>query len=136
MKLTKKQLSNLIKEEYNRQNRLTELKRQKKAVENKLKKLDEIFGRESGYYAPGTEHDPNAPWNQADPEMMTCTCCEGTGVDEVGEECVCCDGTGEVEDDGSNVDDSDGHDEWISMGDEQDFESNREFDREQDDDDM
>ena len=24
--------------------------------------------RESGYYPPGTEFDPNAPWNQHDPE--------------------------------------------------------------------
>ena len=23
---------------------------------------------ESGYYPPGAEHDPNAPWNQVDPE--------------------------------------------------------------------
>ena len=25
---------------------------------------------ESGYYPPGAEHDPNAPWNQSDPEPV------------------------------------------------------------------
>ena len=25
---------------------------------------------ESGYYSPGTEFDPNAPWNQSDPEPV------------------------------------------------------------------
>lgn len=25
---------------------------------------------ESGYYSPGTEHNPNAPWNQSDPEPV------------------------------------------------------------------
>jgi len=26
---------------------------------------------ESGYYPPGAEHDPNAPWNQSDPEPVS-----------------------------------------------------------------
>lgn len=26
---------------------------------------------ESGYYHPGTEHDPRAPWNQSDPDAVT-----------------------------------------------------------------
>ena len=25
---------------------------------------------ESGYYPPGAEHDPNAPWNQSDPDPV------------------------------------------------------------------
>ena len=25
---------------------------------------------ESGYYPPGAEHDPNAPWNQSDPDAV------------------------------------------------------------------
>lgn len=28
--------------------------------------------RESGYYPPGAEFDPNAPYNQKDPEERTC----------------------------------------------------------------
>lgn len=35
--------------------------------------------RESGYYPPGAEFDPNAPWNQKDPPEIECTECEGTG---------------------------------------------------------
>ena len=26
---------------------------------------------ESGYYPPGAEHDPNAPWNQSEPEHVS-----------------------------------------------------------------
>lgn len=26
---------------------------------------------ESGYYPPGAEHDPNAPWNQSEPDAVT-----------------------------------------------------------------
>lgn len=33
---------------------------------------------ESGYYAPGTENDPRAPWNGREP--VECPDCEGTGV--------------------------------------------------------
>lgn len=30
--------------------------------------------KESGYYAPGTEFDSNAPWNQSDPEEKEFDC--------------------------------------------------------------
>ena len=29
---------------------------------------------ESGYYPPGIEHDPNAPWNQSDPDPVDVDC--------------------------------------------------------------
>lgn len=43
---------------------------------------------ESGHYAPGTENDPRAPWNQREPDP--CPDCEGEGyVDsETGEACA------------------------------------------------
>lgn len=28
-----------------------------------------FINEESGYYPPGTENDPNAPWNQSDPDI-------------------------------------------------------------------
>lgn len=34
---------------------------------------------ESGYYPPGAEFDPNAPWNQKEPHMVKCENCDGTG---------------------------------------------------------
>lgn len=60
--------------------------------------------RESGYYPPGAEHDPNAPWNQPDP--VDCPECGGTGttidLTATGPEdreypCYRCDGTGVVD---------------------------------------
>ena len=30
---------------------------------------------ESGYYPSGTEHDPNAPWNQPDPQLLEVSVC-------------------------------------------------------------
>lgn len=33
---------------------------------------------ESGYYPPGAEHDPHAPWNEKEPNMVKCD-----GVGEV-----------------------------------------------------
>ena len=50
--------------------------------------------RESGYYPPGAEFDPNAPYNQVDPPEIECYDCEGTGQDEYGDDCPECDGTG------------------------------------------
>lgn len=114
MKLTKKQLINLIKEQAEKELRLISLKKEKAALEEGLRRLDEGFGRESGYYAPGTEFDPNAPWNQREPEIVPCDVCDGTGVDpEDGEECYKCNGTGEIEDgnlEGNN--DPDGFDDF------------------------
>lgn len=34
---------------------------------------------ESGYYPPGAEFDPDAPWNQTESEKETCEECDGTG---------------------------------------------------------
>ena len=57
--------------------------------------------RESGWYPPGAEHDPRAPWNQPDP--IECPRCGGTGteVDLTAEDpddrefpCWYCEGTG------------------------------------------
>ncbi len=65
----------------------------------------------------GAEYDPNAPWNEVEPDMETCNECGGCGkrfFDEDGNEvteceyalfpdkyevevCDYCDGTGEVE---------------------------------------
>jgi len=42
---------------------------------------------ESGYYPPGAENDPRAPWNQSDPEPVTaaveysCTMCRTVNVE-------------------------------------------------------
>lgn len=42
---------------------------------------------ESGYYPPGAEHDPNAPWNQSEPEPVSqdieysCTMCRTATVE-------------------------------------------------------
>lgn len=76
---------------------------------------------ESGYYPAGAEFDPNAPWNETDPEYCTCPECNGDcGVwyDKDGNEysdadyvrmseeerkdlefdkCYRCDGQGEIE---------------------------------------
>ena len=41
--------------------------------------------RESGYYPPGTEFDPRAPWNQE-----PCECEECEELDECSGECPCC----------------------------------------------
>lgn len=32
-------------------------------------------GYESGYYPPGAEFDPRAPWNEKDPPMWSCGYC-------------------------------------------------------------
>ena len=34
---------------------------------------------ESGYYPPGAEHDPRAPWNEKEPNMVKCEACNGKG---------------------------------------------------------
>lgn len=34
---------------------------------------------ESGYYPPGAEFDPRAPWNEREPTMVECTACNGKG---------------------------------------------------------
>lgn len=34
---------------------------------------------ESGYYPPGAEHDPFAPYNRPSDTLHTCTLCNGTG---------------------------------------------------------
>ena len=55
--------------------------------------------RESGYYPPGAEFDPNAPYNE---KGIECSVCIGSGklgtsADEHGiyeEECYNCDGKG------------------------------------------
>ena len=51
--------------------------------------------RESGYYPPGAEFDPNAPYNQVDPPEIECKDCDGSGKDpEEGGKCIPCDGNG------------------------------------------
>lgn len=49
--------------------------------------------RESGYYPPGAEFDPSAPYND---EGIECSVCNGTGEDEDYSECTNCNGTGWV----------------------------------------
>lgn len=34
---------------------------------------------ESGYYPPGAEHDPRAPYNEVEPKMVKCEACDGKG---------------------------------------------------------
>ena len=34
---------------------------------------------ESGYYPPGAEHAPRAPWNEKEPRMVKCEACNGNG---------------------------------------------------------
>lgn len=34
---------------------------------------------ESGYYPPGAEYDPRAPWNEKEPNMVKCEACNGKG---------------------------------------------------------
>ena len=34
---------------------------------------------ESGYYPPGAEHDPRAPWNEKEPHRVKCEACDGNG---------------------------------------------------------
>lgn len=34
---------------------------------------------ESGYYPPGAEHDPDAPWNEKEPHKVKCEACNGKG---------------------------------------------------------
>lgn len=34
---------------------------------------------ESGYYPPGAEYDPRAPWNEKEPNMVKCEACDGKG---------------------------------------------------------
>lgn len=34
---------------------------------------------ESGYYPPGAEYDPRAPWNEKEPNMVKCESCNGKG---------------------------------------------------------
>ena len=43
-------------------------------------------------YPPGSENDPNAPWNQKDSVMVDCDECDGTGLLEhdCGEDVCCC----------------------------------------------
>lgn len=65
-------------------------------------------------YPPGAANDPNAPWNQKDPEMTewemagvgTCCCCESEDV-EIDEEFTCeeCFVAEEIEDDPYEDDD-------------------------------
>ena len=50
--------------------------------------------RESGYYPPGAEFDPRAPWNQ---KTITCYVCQGTGLLLDYSECTKCLGTGELD---------------------------------------
>ena len=70
--------------------------------------------RESGYYPPGTEFDPRAPWNQ--PEPVECPDCHGSGEEEapigsVGTVCCStCGGVGvvspeDIDDEGPDPDD-------------------------------
>ena len=33
----------------------------------------------SGYYPPGAEFDPRAPWNEKEPHMIKCEACNGSG---------------------------------------------------------
>jgi len=52
-------------------------------------------------YAPGTRYDPDAPWNQVEPEYEECDACGGHGsVADDGDDqywtCEECDGAGEV----------------------------------------
>lgn len=63
-------------------------------------------------YPPGTENDPNAPWNYVEPKLVGCPVCGGTGdLDIINEEelmegeeeipiyekCYKCEGTGLIE---------------------------------------
>jgi hypothetical protein len=53
---------------------------------------------ESGMYAPGTEHDPRAPWNQ--PEPVECPRCGGSGKEAYAdppEDCTECAGDGSID---------------------------------------
>ncbi len=66
--------------------------------------------RESGFYPPGAEFDPRAPWNQVEPEEIECFDCDGTGQDpDEGGPCLTCQGEGyreptpdELEQEGNN----------------------------------
>lgn len=35
---------------------------------------------ESGSYPAGAQYDPNAPWNQKEPEYVKCQACNGKGA--------------------------------------------------------
>jgi photosystem II stability/assembly factor-like uncharacterized protein len=51
--------------------------------------------RESGYYPPGAEFDPRAPWNEVEPEEIECFDCSGSGQDpDEGGICLACQGEG------------------------------------------
>lgn len=57
--------------------------------------------RESGFYPPGAEFDPRAPWNQ---KTIMCDFCQGTGETSDCKEiinkhyiCTHCLGTGELD---------------------------------------
>lgn len=53
---------------------------------------------ESGFYPPGAEGDPRAPYNEA--EQVECPSCEGTGKDTPGPGaslCHRCEGSGLVQ---------------------------------------
>lgn len=58
---------------------------------------------ESGYYPPGAENDPRAPWNQ--PEPVECPRCDGSGKEpneydgdpDGGADCTQCEGEGVVD---------------------------------------
>ena len=49
-------------------------------------------------YPPGTEHDPNAPWNQKDVEYETCQYCDEGMITIASEKfhCNVCEGRGET----------------------------------------
>jgi len=49
-------------------------------------------------YPAGAEHDPNAPWNQVEPDVEECPECEGSGTIWDDQELTCdtCEGTGEI----------------------------------------
>jgi hypothetical protein len=59
-----------------------------------------MMRRESGYYPPGAEFDPNAPWNQPDPVECCEECCRPNRAED-DEHCDLCEP--EYEKDGATV---------------------------------
>lgn len=47
---------------------------------------------ESGYYPPGAENDPRAPWNEKEPHMVKCEACDFEKDEEIEctEQAWCC----------------------------------------------